>query len=64
MLKLLPLINETAVENSTLSNEVIQKIPKSFAKSLAKRLLITKDWLLRVTFDNLNVKYTKSRKIF
>ena len=64
MLKLLPLINETAVENSSLSNEVIQKMPKSFAKSLAKRLLIAKYWLIGVTFDNLNVKYTKSRKIF
>ena len=42
MLKLLPLINETAVENSSLSNEVIQKMPKSFAKSLAKRLFIAK----------------------
>ena len=49
MLKLLTIINKTAVENPTLSNEIIQKMSKSFAKSLAG-----------VTFDNLNGKYNKS----
>ena len=60
MLKLLPIINEAAAENSMQSNEVVQKMFKSSAGSLAKRLLTTKNWLLGVIFDNLNVKTTKS----
>lgn len=41
---------------------MIYKMSKSFGKPVAKRLLTTKDWLLGVSFDKLNVKTTKSSK--
>lgn len=62
ILKLLQKIKEATVEKFTLSNEMIYKMSKSFGKPVAKRLLTTKDWLLGVSFDNLNVKTTKSSK--
>ena len=58
ILKLLRKIKEATVEKLTPSNDIIDKMSKSFGKPLAKRLLITKDWLLGVSFDNLNVKTT------
>ena len=62
ILKLLRKIKEATVEKFTPSNKIIYKMSKSFGKLLAKRLLTTKDWLLGVSFDNLNVKTTKSSK--
>ena len=43
ILKLLRKIKEATVEKLTLSNDIIDKMSKSFGKPLAKRLLITKD---------------------
>lgn len=62
ILKLLQKIKEATVEKFTPSNKIMYKMSKSFGKLLAKRLLTTKDWLLGVSFDNLNVKTTKSSK--
>lgn len=62
ILKLLQNIKEATVEKFTPSNKIMYKMSKSFGKLLAKRLLTTKDWLLGVSFDNLNVKTTKSSK--
>ena len=62
ILKLLRKIKEATVEKFTPSNKIIYIMSKSFGKLLAKRLLTTKDWLLGVSFDNLNVKATKSSK--
>lgn len=62
ILKLLRKIKEATVEKFTPSNKIIYKMSKSFGKLLAKRLLTTKDCLLGVSFDNLNVKTTKSSK--
>ena len=62
ILKLLQKIKEATVKKFTPSNKIMYKMSKSFGKLLAKRLLTTKDWLLGVSFDNLNVKTTKSSK--
>ena len=62
ILKLLQKIKEATVEKFTPSNKIMYKMSKSLGKLLAKRLLTTKDWLLGVSFDNLNVKTTKSSK--